>query len=163
MLTIARPIEYLLSGISSTSAILTRFIRSVRVAHADLAAVARDLSDLRLVLELLRDEPGIPLVLQAQMLLVLESCGNTLIHIDTILARCSEPTRWVDLGRVEILRCRSNLTTFREALTLALDVATLYCSLFLYLDPLILISRILMLSVDAEQLGHVIWRRTPTH
>ncbi|KAK4040124.1 hypothetical protein C8A01DRAFT_46522 [Parachaetomium inaequale] len=69
MLTIARPIEYLLSGISSTSAIITRFIRSVRIAHADLAAVTRDLSDLRLILELLRDEPGIPLVLQAQMLL----------------------------------------------------------------------------------------------
>jgi hypothetical protein len=136
MLTIARPIEYLLSGISSTSAIITRFIRSVRVAHADLAAVTRDLSDLRLVLELLRDEPGIPLVLQAQMLLVLESCGNTLIHIDTILARCSEPTRWIDLGRVEILRCRSNLTTFREALTLALDVATLYFPRFLYIQPL---------------------------
>ncbi|KAK3292904.1 uncharacterized protein B0H64DRAFT_363144 [Chaetomium fimeti] len=125
MPTIARPIEYLLSGISSTSAIITRFIRSVRVAHADLAAVTRDLSDLRLILELLRDEPGIPLVLQAQMLLVLESCGNTLIHIDTILARCSEPTRWIDLGRVEILSCRSNLTRFREALTLALDVASL--------------------------------------
>ncbi|SPQ24549.1 cd00922f-7f8b-44d4-881b-5f29f4469b22 [Thermothielavioides terrestris] len=68
MNTIAQPVEYLLSGISSTSAIITRFIRSVRVAHADLAAVTRDLSDLRLLLELIRDEPGIPLVLQAQPL-----------------------------------------------------------------------------------------------
>ena len=32
--TLSQPIEYLLSGISSTSAIITRFIRSVRVAHA---------------------------------------------------------------------------------------------------------------------------------
>ncbi|KAK4235015.1 hypothetical protein C8A03DRAFT_46767 [Achaetomium macrosporum] len=65
MHTIARPIKYLLSGISSTSAIITRFIRSVRIAHADLAAVTRDLSDLRLLLELLRDEPGVPPLLQS--------------------------------------------------------------------------------------------------
>jgi hypothetical protein len=136
MLTIARPIEYLLSGISSTSAIITRFIRSVRVAHADLAAVTRDLSDLRLILELLRDEPGIPLVLQAQMLLVLESCGNVLIHIDSILARCSEPAKWIEAGRVEISSCRDSLTTFREALALALDVASLYYPQFLYVEPL---------------------------
>ncbi|KAK4102411.1 hypothetical protein N658DRAFT_337026 [Parathielavia hyrcaniae] len=128
MLTIARPIEYLLSGISSTSAIITRFIRSVRVAHSDLAAVTRDLSDLRLVLELLRDEPALPPALQAQMLLVLEGCGNVLIHIDTILARCSEAARWVGSGRGEISSCRGSLTIFREALALALEVASLSSS-----------------------------------
>jgi hypothetical protein len=125
MLTIARPIEYLLSGISSTSAIITRFIRSVRVAHHDLAAVTRDLSDLRLILELLRDEPGVPLALQAQMLLVFESCGNMLIHIDSILARCSEPAKWVESGRAETSACQTSLATFREALSLALEVASL--------------------------------------
>jgi hypothetical protein len=116
LLTIDRPIEYLLSGISSTSAIITRFIRSVRVAHADLAAVTRDLSDLRLILELLRDEPGVPLVLQGQMLLVLESCGNILIHIDNILARCPDPAKWIESGRNETASCRSSLAVFREAL-----------------------------------------------
>lgn len=125
-LTLARPIQYLLSGISSTSAIITRFLRSVRVAHADLAAVARDLSDLRLILELLRDEPEIPLLLQAQMLLVLESCGNDLIHIDTILSRCPEPAKWIASARAEIDECRGSLSVFREALSLALDVASLY-------------------------------------
>jgi hypothetical protein len=126
MLTIARPIEYLLSGISSTSAIVTRFIRSVRVAHTDLAAVTRDLSDLRLILELLREEPAVPLVLQGQMLLVPESCGNVLIHIDSVLARCPDPVKWVESGRAEICSCRSSLATFRGALLLTLEVASLY-------------------------------------
>jgi hypothetical protein len=131
MLTIARPMEYLLSGISSTSAIITRFIRSMRVAHTDLAAVTRDLSDLRLVLELLKDEPAVPLVLQGQMRLVLESCGNVLIHIDSILARCSDPVKWVKSGRGEISRCRGSLATFRGALVLAFEVASLYVVVFL--------------------------------
>jgi hypothetical protein len=125
MRTIAQPIEYLLSGISSTSAIITRFIRSVRVAHADLAAVTRDLSDLHLLLELLRDEPGVPPLLQVEMLPVLESCGNILIHIDTILSRCSEPAKWVESGRSNIASCRTRLEIFREALALALEVTSL--------------------------------------
>ncbi|KAL2257072.1 hypothetical protein VTK26DRAFT_695 [Humicola hyalothermophila] len=94
--TLSRPIEYLLSGISSTSAIITRFIRSVRVAHADLAAVTRDLSDLRLLLELMREEP-----------------------------QCSDTGKWINTGRAEMASCRDSLATFREALGLALEVATL--------------------------------------
>lgn len=129
MQTIVRPIEYLLSGISSTSAIITRFLRSVRVAHADLAAVTRDLSDLRLLLELIREEPAIPLLLQAQMLQVLECCGNALIHIDTILAQCPEPKKWIASGRTEMTSCRDGLGMFREALALALEVAGLYTPL----------------------------------
>lgn len=131
VLTIARPIEYLLSGISSTSAIMTRFIRSVRVAYADLAAVTRDLSDLRLTLELLKDEKGVPLPLQEQMLLVLESCGNLLIHIDNILTRCADPGKWIESGRAEILACRNSLTISREALALALEVVSMYSPTFL--------------------------------
>ncbi len=126
MSTIARPIEYLLSGVSSTSAIITRFIRSVRVAHADLGAVTRNLSDLRLILELLRDERGLPLALQAQMLLVFESCGNVLIQIDDILARYPEAAAWTERGRVEIAACQASLATYWSALSLALEVASLY-------------------------------------
>lgn len=121
----ARPIEYLVSGISSTSAIITRFIRSVRVAHADLAAVTRELSDLRLLLDLLKDEPGMPLLLQAQMLSVLEGCGNVLIQIDAVLTRHSNAAQWLASGRSEMATCRLSLGTFRETLALALEVANL--------------------------------------
>ncbi|KAK4141317.1 uncharacterized protein C8A04DRAFT_14166 [Dichotomopilus funicola] len=129
-LTIARPVEYLLSGIVSTSSIITRFIRTVRVAHADLAAVTRDLSDLRLVLELLKEETGIPPALQGQMLLVLESCGNVLIRVDSVLAQCSRPEAWARVGRGEMEVCREGLGSFREALGLALDVVGVYVYFF---------------------------------
>ncbi|KAK4185624.1 hypothetical protein QBC35DRAFT_465413 [Podospora australis] len=123
--TASRPIEYLLSGISSTSSIITRFIRSVRASHSDLSAVTRELSDLRLLLELLRDEPHIPLVLQAQMLLLLESCGNTLIRIDSILAQCHDATQWAQMGKAQMAQCRDDLGLFREALAMALDIVSL--------------------------------------
>lgn len=122
---LARPIEYLLSGIASTSAIITRFIRSVRTAHADLSAVTRDLSDLRLVLELLHDENDVPLRLQGQILVLLESCGNVLIKIDNVLARCPEPAKWAEVGREEINKCRTTLALFRAALAFALEVVSL--------------------------------------
>lgn len=125
-LPIAQPAEYLLSAVSSTSAIITRFVRAVRVAHADLAAVTRELSDLRLLLELLKEESAIPAILQTHVLRVLESCGEVLIHIDVILARCSEPGQWKESGSKEMGSCRDRLGTCREALSLALDVSSLY-------------------------------------
>ncbi|KAK4161792.1 hypothetical protein QBC43DRAFT_217139 [Cladorrhinum sp. PSN259] len=121
----SRPIEYLLSAISDTLSIITRFIRSVRAAHADLSAVTRELSDLRLVLELVKEEPSIPLVLQAQMLLLLESCGNVLIQIDSVLAQCKDAAQWLQTGQKQMAECRVNLGTFREGLSLALDILIL--------------------------------------
>ncbi|KAK3385451.1 hypothetical protein B0H63DRAFT_414524 [Podospora didyma] len=121
----ARPIEYTLSNISTTSAIITSFIRSVRAAHSDLAAVTRELSDLRLLLELLRDEPGIPLLLQAQVLVLLESCSETLSHIDTVLALCRDASQWMEMGKGEIVRHRASLDAFRAVLALAVDAVNL--------------------------------------
>ncbi|KAK4224100.1 hypothetical protein QBC38DRAFT_511985 [Podospora fimiseda] len=120
----ARPIEYLLRSILDTSSIITRFIRLVRAAHADLSAVTRDLSDLRLVLELVKEEPRIPLMIQAQILLLLESCGNVLIQIESILSQCKDAAQWLKTGQSQMAQCRVNLGTFREGLELALDVLT---------------------------------------
>ncbi|KAL2268783.1 hypothetical protein VTJ83DRAFT_3629 [Remersonia thermophila] len=126
---LARPIEYLLPSITSTSAIITHFIRSsVRAAHADLGAVTRDLSDLRLVLELLRDETNVPLHLQGQILVMLESCGNVLIRIDSILSRCPDPAKWLEYGREQVTKCRTTLALFRAALALALETVALNSS-----------------------------------
>ncbi|KAK3376953.1 hypothetical protein B0T24DRAFT_233264 [Lasiosphaeria ovina] len=124
----ARPIEYTLSSISTTSAIITRFIRSVRVAHADLAGVTRELSDMRLLLELLRDEPGIPLLLQAEVLVLLESCGTVLVRIDSVLEYCRDTSQWVSTGKSEIARHRASLDSFRAALALALEIVNLSAS-----------------------------------
>ncbi|KAK3988854.1 hypothetical protein QBC44DRAFT_328674 [Cladorrhinum sp. PSN332] len=121
----SRPIDYLLSAISDTSSIITRFIRLVRAAHADLSAVTRELSDLRLVLELVKEEPSIPLMLQAQILLLLESCGNVLIQIESVLSQCKDAAQWLNAGQKHTAQCRVKLGTFREGLALALDILTL--------------------------------------
>ena len=125
---ISQPIGYLISAITSTSVIITKFIRSVLLSHADLAPVNYDLSDLRLLLKLIKEQPAIPESLQSQTLLVLECCGNALIHIDAVLGKYTGPEQWVTYGRTEMANCRSSIAIFREALALVLDVATLYVS-----------------------------------
>lgn len=125
MPTIAQALEYLLSGIRSTSAIINGFIRAVPIAHADLTAVARSLSDLRLLLEMIREESSIPVLLQTQMLPVFGCCGNVLVHIDTTLSHCREPEPWTASGQGAMASCRDSLGIFREALALALEMTDL--------------------------------------
>ncbi|KAK3348795.1 hypothetical protein B0T25DRAFT_519167 [Lasiosphaeria hispida] len=120
-----RSVDSTLSAITTTSATITRFIRSVRAAHADLSAVSRELSDLRLLLELLRDEPEIPLLLQSQILILVDACGNALIRIDAALSYCQDASQWASTGKAEILRLRGRVGAFREALALVLEVVSL--------------------------------------
>src|SRR4051794_16232600 len=102
---VSTPIEHTLSAISTTSATITRFIRSVRAAHGDLSAVTRELSDLRLALELLRDETGIPVGLQSQLLVLLDACRDTLVRINIILAQCPDTAQWASgPSKGEVLR-----------------------------------------------------------
>lgn len=131
---VAALIEKTLSAASATSAAIIRFIRSVRAAHADLSAVTRELSDLRLLLELLRDEPDIPPRLQADVLGLLSACEGTLGAVDAALARCrdsdsSSAQQWAaGASRDEIARLHGRLSAYREALALVLEVAALCVS-----------------------------------
>ncbi|KAK3939216.1 hypothetical protein QBC46DRAFT_438402 [Diplogelasinospora grovesii] len=123
-----RPIEYVLSGVSTTLSSITQFIRSVRTAHADLAAVTRELSDLRLLLELLLEEPDIPLLLQAQVLSLLQHCGDLLIRVDVILTNSRDAARWAATGRDDMIRLKDSLQTHRQSLSLVLEVVNLSTS-----------------------------------
>ncbi|KAK0610063.1 hypothetical protein B0T17DRAFT_500840 [Bombardia bombarda] len=122
----ARPIDDILSGISATLATITRFIRAVRVAHADLSAVTRELSDLRLLLELMRDDQGIPLLVQAQVLALLVDCGKILYRIQNVLAHCGDAAQWTSTGKVAVAGLRDGLEIMRRALGLVDEVVNLY-------------------------------------
>jgi hypothetical protein len=122
-------IDSILDSISSTSLSITNFIRSVRSARTDLAAVTRELSDLRLVLELLRDEHDVPFPMQARSRAVLECCGATLRRINALLVDPSKwesgRGRWAVKEKSETAPFWIGLQTYREALGLVLEVANL--------------------------------------
>lgn len=77
---------------------------------------------MRLLLELLRDEHNIPLLLQAQVLSLLEDCGNVLSRIEDILMQCHGADEWVCSGRAKMAELRGDIETYRRALGLVLDV-----------------------------------------
>lgn len=118
----AAPIDDTLSTISATSITITRFLRSVRAAHAELAAVTRELSDLRLLLELMREEQGIPLLLQAQVLAILQDCRTAILQVRDSLERCTSTVQWTSTTKPGIVSIRPGLEIFRRALALVLEV-----------------------------------------
>lgn len=122
----AAPIDETLSSISATSTAITRFLRSVRAAHADLAAVTRELSDLRLLLELIRDEQDMPLLLQAQVLALLQDCRGILLRVRDTLEHCSTPAQWTSSIKPDMTALRQSLEIFRRALGLVLEFDHLY-------------------------------------
>lgn len=123
----ARSIDLTLSVIPKTSTSIARFIRSVRAAHGDLATVTRDLSDLRLVLELMRDEPEIPPRLEVELVILLGACQYAMTAVEAAVARCPDSVAWLSgASKDEVMVQRANLAMFREALALVLEVVTLY-------------------------------------
>lgn len=124
-------IDGLIATLGTTSHSVVNFIRVVRSARADLVQVTRELSDLRLELELLRDEHNVPPQIQSRGLAVLDSCGVVLRRIGSLLGNSSSrdparPPRWSVKERFATSNLCNCLQTYREALTLLPDVATLY-------------------------------------
>lgn len=134
-------IDGLIATIGATSHRVTNFIRAVRAARADLLHVTRELSDLRLELELLRDEHNVPHHIQCRGLAMLDSCGVVLRRIDGLLggepsptsasppspqSDAARPPRWSVKERFATSNLCNCLQTYREALTLLPDVACLY-------------------------------------
>ncbi|KAB5533476.1 hypothetical protein GE09DRAFT_1144062, partial [Coniochaeta sp. 2T2.1] len=137
-------IDSLIATIGRTSHGVTNFIRAVRSARADLVHVTRELSDLRLELELLRDEHNVPPQIQSRGLAVLDGCGVVLHRIGSLLGGGDSsyqqqqqgqdassrppPQRWSVKERFATSNLCNCLQTYREALTLLPDVAYLYVS-----------------------------------
>lgn len=128
-------IDSLLSAIASASLAVTNFVRSVRSARTDLVAVTRELSDLKLELELLRDEHNVPRGPQFHAHAVLESCGVVLTRIGSLLgdslskADAARPPRWSVKERFETTNLCHCLQVYRESLSILLEMTQLYVDL----------------------------------
>ncbi|TPX16185.1 uncharacterized protein E0L32_004180 [Thyridium curvatum] len=119
-----------LEAIAKTSHAMTDFVHSLGAfAHVELEPLAREMADLRLVLELLRDEPAVPRALHDLVAGVAGWCADALGRVDAVLAECREGParsgRWAGKGKSEVAGLRARLEAYRRALALALEVATL--------------------------------------
>lgn len=133
-------IDTLLAGITSTSLTITNFIRAVRSARPDLAAVTRELADLCLVLELLRDDHVVPTRMQPRVRDVLTCCSVILQRVTSLAAAATDSgrgdrgdaarVRWSDKEKAEMVQLWIALQTYREALGLIDEVAHLWVHFF---------------------------------
>jgi hypothetical protein len=159
-------IDSLLSAIASATVAVTNFIRSVRSARTDLVAVTRELSDLKLELELLRDEHNVPRSPKSHARAVLESCGVVLGRIGSLLgdslskADAGRPPRWSVKERFETTNLCNCLQVYREALSILLEMTQLYVDL---LPSLCLRSLAQFSGQPLFYVGFVACSKQPTH
>ncbi|KAJ9145492.1 WD40 repeat-like-containing domain [Pleurostoma richardsiae] len=126
-------IQALLTALSSAGDTITRFVRYARAAHVDLVTLTRELSELRLTLELLRaDTEHVPSELHPRIAGVLRSCEAVTGRIDAILAACWSGTpgelgksAWGANDKSAVGALKTSLQLHREALGLSLEVANL--------------------------------------
>lgn len=124
----------LIATVGKTSLTVVNFIKKCREARADLTSVNRELSELCLVLEILRedtaeDDSVIPSSVQNQILSIISSCSDVLSRIGSALTKHhgrTAPIRWAIDGSDSIQNLRQLLEGHRGALSLAVDTVALY-------------------------------------
>ena len=97
-----------ITAIVQTSNAIMNFIRGCREARSELTLIMRELSDLKIVLELLKDDSNvvdhhvIPGTIQKLILSILTNCKEVISKIDDLLAQHDRKTgaaRWALSGR----------------------------------------------------------------
>ena len=115
---------------------ITRFVRDVRVARADLDAVSRELGSLKLILLTLGDEfvdegsddaVELPATLRKQIQDMIGNCQAVLVDIGRLLeeqkkSRIGEAQRWTLTGKADVSRLQMSLAAHRGALDIALEL-----------------------------------------
>lgn len=127
----------LLSAVGKTSIAITSFIRGCREARSDLTSISGELTQLQLVLDLLKDDASvgddrvIPESLQTQILSIIKNCSAVVDNINTVLEKHSGRTgvpKWVAFGKAEVAGLRMSLEAHRGSLSLVLELVSVSVS-----------------------------------
>lgn len=124
-----------LIGIASkTSVAITTFIRGCRAARSDLTSISGELTQLQLVLELLKDDTDdqtVPETLRTQILSIIANCSAVVDTIDQMLQKHggkAGPARWTAYGKTEVEGLRMSLQAHRGSLSLVLELVSISLS-----------------------------------
>ncbi|KAI0972406.1 hypothetical protein F4678DRAFT_471922 [Xylaria arbuscula] len=133
-LSIASGAIAVITATTQTVSAIYKFIRDCKEARADLTQLTGELSELNLILELIRDENAaatkncLPDALQTQIQAMLTSCTTTVQQIENTLTKCrgkSGPLRWTTLEKERVMALKSSLEAFKSGLSLALETVNL--------------------------------------
>ncbi|KAF7536814.1 hypothetical protein G7054_g4232 [Neopestalotiopsis clavispora] len=126
----------LIGVVAKTSIAITAFIRDCREARGDLISVNRELSELKIVLELLQEDTAghdgellLSESLQTQILSIIHNCGDVSARVEQVLTdlRGSRigAIKWVLDRKKEVASLKQSLEAHRSALSLALEMVNM--------------------------------------
>lgn len=151
----------LLSAVGKTSIALTTFIRGCREARSDLTSISGELTQLHLVLDLLKDDAAvgdshvIPESLQQQIPSTIRNCSAIVYNIDTILQKYSGKTgaaKWVAYGKAEVAGLRMSLEAHRGSLSLVLELVSVSMSRAILEDVAVVRTDVTDIKQDTSQI-----------
>jgi hypothetical protein len=127
----------LISTIGKTSNLIVSFVRRCRAARHDLDNISRELTTVRNILSLLQvdiattNDQAIPKTLREVIAASIANCGRVLKELNELLERHNGDgvdlaVRWATRGTNDAEKLRSDLTGYRDTLSLALDSIALY-------------------------------------
>ncbi|KAI1257652.1 hypothetical protein MGN70_000695 [Eutypa lata] len=133
-LSLATACVTLIDAAAKTSTGIITFVHSYHEARSDLTTINNELSELRTVLELLKDtvvktiDSVIPERLQARVVSIIDNCVAVVTKIDDILDRHRGglgAAKWAVAGKMEIAGLRTGLEAHRQSLHLALELVSI--------------------------------------
>jgi hypothetical protein len=112
----------IISGVASTSKLISQFVRRVRDAKSDLAATAARLSELEMTIGIIQDDFGeendtasrVPDTILIQTRSVLGSCNKIIAELNELLAKYDSgrrrvPLNWALSGHGEVVALNREL------------------------------------------------------
>jgi hypothetical protein len=150
----------LLTAVAQTTVAITNFIRSYRDARDDLTGVTRELSELSIVLQLLKDDSAlegdkaaIPEPLQKQIASIITNCTAVVTRINNVLQKFStesktDKVKWVVFGKGEITGLRMSLEAHRGSLNLALELLSITLAKAIRQDTIVIKDQVIEIKDD---------------
>ncbi|UZP38247.1 hypothetical protein NXS19_006063 [Fusarium pseudograminearum] len=157
-------ILWLIGTVTKTAVAVTTFTRDCREARSDLTSINGELSQLQLVLELLRDDTAVsdgqilPESLQEQILSIIDNCSAVVSKINLVLDNHSGKVgalKWATIGKSEVVGLRMSLEAHRGSLNLALDLVSISLSKAIKSDTAAIRTDVHDIKQDTSQIPQI--------
>jgi hypothetical protein len=120
---------------TQTVSVIDKFIQECTEARADLTQITRELSELSLILELIKDKDAtapksiLPNSLQTSVQAMLISCTTIMQHIEQTLDRCRGkpgPLLWTTFEKDIVMALEVSLEASKRGLIIALETIKMF-------------------------------------
>ncbi|KAM0489833.1 hypothetical protein ACHAP8_012183 [Fusarium lateritium] len=154
----------LIGAVATTTLSVTNFTRECREARSDLTSINGELSQLQLILELLRDDTTasddriLPESLQEQILSIIDNCSAVVSKINLVLDKHSGKVgalKWATFGKNEVIGLRISLEAHRASLNLALELVSVSLSKAIKNDTTAIRTDVHDIKQDTSQISQI--------